>query len=192
MLKELKEFEKQVKELETKAFVDFSLFENEYINLINRGKVLRKQVLMNSQNCTPQTIDWLLNKNTDIETVQEEYKCLKSILDLTKELLKGYENRAEELFKQNEYLEVIKIYYQMFDLTDNPLYKKKIALVCHLLENSEEILNDVKKDVAFDKDFYWELSEKFHKKRRFYKSLCYVKKAIEMEKEMVNKNKIYL
>lgn len=94
-------------------------------------------------------------------------------------------SQAKTFIKNEDYLEAINVYDNLFTLTNNYNYQKEIAnihAVC--LSDTDKAISlykDLEKHLGEDATYWWQLSELYEKKNRRYKQVLSIQKAIKLE-----------
>ena len=182
---ELNSFDKAVKDLLNKEFKNFGECEIEYCKLINAGNNIRKYILKNPKFADENSLKFLSNKSQDENLLNKKFKSLLGIHELTKSLIKHYQEYAKEQFKGKKYHDVVNIYMQMFNLTGNYVYKINAANILYKFlskpETSLKIYKETEKYFGEEPFFikgianiYWDLKD-------YYKQVFYMKKLIDKE-----------
>ena len=137
----LKEFAEKCEDLKNQEFENFGQMEQTYCNLINEGNQLRQFLLQNPELCDKNSLLVLTNQVPDISLLDEKYKSLANIIQLTIALLQKYSEYVQTLLAEQKFEEAINIYNQMYNFTRNPIYKKNIAeIYCLNLNDNDKAL----------------------------------------------------
>ncbi|MBO5447434.1 hypothetical protein J6A34_08005 [bacterium] len=192
----LKEFAEKCEDLKNQEFENFGQMEQTYCNLINEGNQLRQFLLQNPELCDKNSLLVLTNQVPDISLLDEKYKSLANIIQLTIALLQKYSEYVQTLLAEQKFEEAINIYNQMYNFTRNPIYKKNIAeIYClNLNDNAKalEVCNSIY-DYAINNAQFCRLYAKIYSfKSDVEKALSFNKMADELDmltqvKEFISK-----
>lgn len=190
----LKEFDEKCEALKNQEFENFGILEQTYCNLINEGNALRKYVIEHPEICNKKTILVLTNQVRDTSLIDEKFKSLTNILQLTLTLLQKYSEYVQKLLTEEKYEEAINIYNQMYNFTRNPLYKKLIAeIFCTRMNNCDkalEIMDTVKNEAFNDPQLCRYYAQIYSLKSDTENTEFYNKRADELELVAEAKNLI--
>lgn len=178
----LKKYEIKCDELKNKEFSSFEECETEYCALINEGGAIRKDILDNPSQIDKKSLLVLTNQIQNISFLDNKYMPLLNILKLTSALMEKYYAYIDELLKQQDYIQVVNIYRQMYKLNKNYYFMMQIAKI--LYENLDdvqkalEVCNEVGSDIIEHNHDFCELYSKILAKTGdLTKSELYLKKA---------------
>ncbi len=184
---QLQNFKNLVQQIKSKTFTDFKEFEVEMCNIINKGVCIRNYIVENPQVCNQHTLDFLQNKTKEFSLVQDEFKCLNEILELTRVLLINYDKYFTKLYRNKRYEESIKTLNQMFKLTENYEYKFKMGLIymydLRLIEKAYELFKEIEDFLKENIEFCWEYSELYFRLNKPYDCILWAQNAITLERQ---------
>lgn len=190
----LKEYAEKCESLKEQEFENFGHFEHTYCNLINEGSALRQHLLQNPEICDKKTILVLTNQVNDISLIDEKFKSLTNILQLTVTLLQKYSEYVQTLLTEQKFEEAIKIYNQMYNFTRNPIYKKNIAEIYCLnlgdYDKALETFNSIHTYAINNSQFCRLYAKIYAYKSDVENSVLYNKKADELD--MITQAKSFL
>ncbi len=135
----LKNYAIKCDELENKEFSSFGELETEYCALINEGGAIRKDILNNPSQIDKKSLLVLTNQVQSISLLDNKYMPLLNILKLTSDLMQKYTDYVDKLLKQQDYIQAVNIYRQMYKLNKNYYFMMQIAKIWY------ENLDDVQK-----------------------------------------------
>ena len=122
----LKEFAEKCENLKNQEFENFGYLEKTYCDLINEGNQLRQYIVQNPEICDKNSLLVLTNQVPNISLLDEKFKSLLNIIQLTVTLLQKYGEYVQTLLENENFEEAINIYENMYKFTRNPIYKKNI------------------------------------------------------------------
>lgn len=189
----LNTFKTNVENIKNKEFSDFSDLENSYCELINFGTEIRNYIKNNPDVCDENSLKVLTNQTTDFSLLDEKFKPLFSIITLTQELLKHYQDYVFKLINQKDYTYAIKIYEQMFKFSHNYNYKLEIANIYFKLLDKPfdcyHIYKQIEPYMSENPRFLWCMSEIYSFFGNYFRQFVYIRKAIDIELANINKER---
>ena len=183
--KNLEDFKRGIKRIEEKNFRTFQDFENAYCNVINQGIILRNYIVQNPSLCNENSLKVLTNQTRDFSLLEEKFKCLYSVIDLTQKLLEKYKEYVVDRVEKKDYNMAIRIYNQLFKFTHNYFFRIDIAnLYINQLNDSDkclEIYKEAEPYLSGHYSFLWQFAQVYEKRKDYYNTLVYMQKAIKLE-----------
>ena len=190
----LKEFSEKCKNLQTQEFENFGYLEKTYCDLINEGNQLRQYVIQNPEICDKKSLLVLTNQVPDISLLDENFKSLTNILQLTVTLLQKYSEYVQTLMNEQKFEEAINIYSQMYKFTRNPIYKKIIAeIYCSNLNEYDKALEVLKsiEDIVVNNPQYCRVYAKIYSLKSDVDNTAYYNRRAD-ELEMIAQAKDFI
>ena len=93
----LKEFAEKCENLKNQEFENFGYLEKTYCDLINEGNQLRQYIVQNPEICDKNSLLVLTNQVPNISLLDEKFKSLLNIIQLTVTLLQKYAQKMRPL-----------------------------------------------------------------------------------------------
>ena len=181
----LQEFAEKCDNLKTQEFENFGYLEKTYCELINEGNQLRQYIIQHPEICDKKSLLVLTNQVPDISLLDEKFKSLTNIIQLTITLLQKYSEYVQELLAEQKYEETINIYNQMYSFTRNPIYKKSIAeIYCTDLNDYDkalEICKPIEHIISTNSQFCRLYAKIYSLKSDITNNILWNKKADELD-----------
>ena len=181
----LRNFKSGVEEIKDKNFSNFSELEKEYCKLINTGTEIRNHLINNPNECDENSLKVLTNQTSDYSLLADKFKCLFSIITLTKDLLNHYQQYVFDLLKKEDYNYAVTIYEQMFKFSHNYTYKLEIANISYKFLNNPlkcyMIYKEIEPYMENDPRFLWGFSDVYSYFGNYFRQFVYIQKAVNAE-----------
>jgi len=181
----LENYKNECENLQNRTFENFYELEKTYCNLINEGNSIRTYIKENPSLCDENSLKVLTNQASNINLLDDKFKCLLNIIYLTRTLFDKYGERVKTLIQNKEYEEAINIYEQMFKFSGNWWYKKEIANIYYQIFNDMDkafaIYKEVLPHMSDSAEFWWQLSELHEKNRVYFKQVLCMQNALNLE-----------
>ena len=190
----LNEFAQKCEDLKNQEFENFGYLEKTYCELINEGNQLRQYIIQNPEICDKNSLLVLTNQVLDTSYLDEKFKSLTNIIQLTITLLQKYSEYVQTLLAEQKFEEAINIYNQMYSFTRNPIYKKNIAeIYCTNLNDYDkalEICKPIEHIISTNSQFCRLYAKIYSLKSDITNNILWNKKADEIE--MIAKAKEFI
>ena len=189
--KRLYRYNQEIEKSNEKKYVN----EEELWNLHNIGMEI-KNFLISTPHVCPEPIErFFMSDMEDQSLLYGDFLVLKNIKIIKNCLINYYNVQIGKYRELGDINSLISVYEKLFELTNNYLIKKEIAVLkLQYLNNVDEsftIFKEIEKYMENNVKYWFQFADIYDKKKDYFNQILCLQKAMNIEKERMKNEKVF-